>query len=212
VDAEKVALLFGDVPSWADPDDPEDRAALLTSDDDLLDDDSPPTVFRAMVYETIATQIADEDPPEVWATARRLTALGLDREAVLRNASLALIPAIQAALDKEEPFDPAPLSSGTELGRNVYSTFVDIVSGQSTTLTLSLTGKIPLLSGGWYELDLPHQPGTNPDQVTVSVSVAGGWRVTGVRGGSQVGPSSVTAGFSQSAGRSLWVQVAPAGS
>jgi hypothetical protein len=106
---------------------------------------------------------------------------------------------------------PTSLSSGTELGRNVYSTFVDIPSGQTATLAVSLGGRISLLPGGWYELDLPHQPVVNPDQVTVDVNVAAGWRITGVRGGSQLGPDTVRASFAQSADRSLWVRVSPTG-
>jgi hypothetical protein len=74
---------------------------------------------------------------------------------------------------------------------------------------VSLAGRIPLLPGGWYELDLPRQPSVNPDQVAVVVSVADGWRVTGVRGGTQSGPGTVRASFMQSADRSLWVRVAP---
>jgi hypothetical protein len=103
------------------------------------------------------------------------------------------------------------LSSGSELGRNVYSTFVDVDSGKTATLGVSLAGRIPLLPGGWYELDLPHQPSVNPDQVAVVVSIADGWRVTGVRGGTQSGPDTVQAMFTQSADRSLWVRVAPTG-
>jgi UDP-GlcNAc:undecaprenyl-phosphate GlcNAc-1-phosphate transferase len=106
---------------------------------------------------------------------------------------------------------PTSLSSGTELGRNVYSTFIDVDSGKTATLGVSLTGRIPLLPGGWYELDLPHQPSVNPDQVAVVVAVPDGWRVTGVRGGTQSGPGTVRAIFTQSADRSVWVRVAPTG-
>jgi hypothetical protein len=106
---------------------------------------------------------------------------------------------------------PASLSSGTELGRNVYSTFVDIPSGQTATLAVSLGGQISLLPGGWYKLDLPHQPVVNPDAVDVDVTVTPGWRVTGVRGGTQLGSDTVKASFAQSAARSLWVRVSPAG-
>jgi UDP-GlcNAc:undecaprenyl-phosphate GlcNAc-1-phosphate transferase len=106
---------------------------------------------------------------------------------------------------------PTSLSSGTELGRNVYSTFVDVDSGKMATLGVSLAGRISLLPGGWYELDLPHQPSVNPDQVSIVVTVGDGWRVTGVRGGTQSGPGTVRTSFTQSADRSLWIQVAPTG-
>jgi hypothetical protein len=101
------------------------------------------------------------------------------------------------------------LSSGNELGRNVYSSFIDIPAGKTATLSVSLAGTSPLLPGGWYELDIPHQPVVNLDQVTVDITVADGWRVTGVRGGTEDGPDTVSASFSQSTDRSVWVRVAP---
>ena len=106
---------------------------------------------------------------------------------------------------------PTSLSSGNELGRNVYSRFIDISSGKRATLRVALTGTSPLLPRGWYELDIPHQPVVNPDQVVVDVRVADGWRLTGVRGGALDGPDLVTASFSQSADRTVWVRVAPDG-
>jgi UDP-N-acetylmuramyl pentapeptide phosphotransferase/UDP-N-acetylglucosamine-1-phosphate transferase len=106
---------------------------------------------------------------------------------------------------------PELLESGTELGRNVYSCYIDIPALHSATLAVTLTGTTRLLPGGWYELDLPHQPGVNPYQVAVTVTVADGWRVIGVRGGTQAGPGEVVAHYAQTEERSLWVQVAPAG-
>ncbi len=106
---------------------------------------------------------------------------------------------------------PTSLSSGNELGRNVYSRFIDISSGKRATLRVALTGTSPLLPRGWYELDIPDQPVVNPDQVVVDVRVADGWRLTGVRGGALDGPDLVTASFSQSADRTVWVRVAPDG-
>lgn len=65
---------------------------------------------------------------------------------------------------------PTPVQAETELGRNVYSTFVDIPPGGSVEIELDLAGTI---EGRRYELDLPVQPFATPDEVTVAVEVAG---------------------------------------
>jgi hypothetical protein len=60
---------------------------------------------------------------------------------------------------------------------------VDVDAKQTKALDLRLTGEVPVRKGRWYELDLGHQPSLQPDRVRVSVSVADGWRIDGVRGG-----------------------------
>src|SRR5438093_6157934 len=103
MDLEKVALLFGTVPSWADPDDPDDRSSLLSKE--FGTQEGPGAGLRLALYETVANQIADEDPPAVWATARRLLASGLDRRQVLHNLVMALNTHVLAALGGQA-FDP----------------------------------------------------------------------------------------------------------
>lgn len=65
----------------------------------------------------------------------------------------------------------AALQSETELGRRVYSTFVDIPPGGTATIELDLRGT---RRGTRYHLDLPVQPFATPDQAAVQVTVAGG--------------------------------------
>ena len=125
VHQDKVAFLFGELPDWADPDDPDDRDALISlqfsaqqaggddgEDDayggDGTDDDEDkdsPDQLRAAFRSAVANQIANDDPPDVWATAQRLLAMGLDREMVLGELVMAMIPQFQAALDSEGPYD-----------------------------------------------------------------------------------------------------------
>ena len=122
---DKVAFLFGELPDWADPDDPDDRDALISLQfsaqqaggddgeddaygDDGTDDDEDkdsPDQLRAAFRSAVANQIANDDPPDVWATAQRLLAMGLDREMVLGELVMAMIPQFQAALDSEGPYD-----------------------------------------------------------------------------------------------------------
>jgi UDP-N-acetylmuramyl pentapeptide phosphotransferase/UDP-N-acetylglucosamine-1-phosphate transferase len=73
-------------------------------------------------------------------------------------------------------------SAGQEVGRGVYSQVVDIPALSSRTLQFDLSGRVRLEPGGWYELDLGHQPTLDPDRVQVSVDVPAGWTVADAPG------------------------------
>ncbi|PZS21146.1 MAG: hypothetical protein DLM54_04805, partial [Acidimicrobiales bacterium] len=77
---------------------------------------------------------------------------------------------------------PLQIDSRPELGRLAMSTTVSIPSRQTRTVALRLDGRIQLGPGGWYRLDIGHQPVVNPDQVQVSVSVPKGWRIAQAQG------------------------------
>jgi hypothetical protein len=66
---------------------------------------------------------------------------------------------------------PAALQAEVELGRNVYSTFVDIPAGAAVDIEVDLSGTI---EGRRYVLDIPVQPFAKPDEATVTVEVVGG--------------------------------------
>ncbi len=104
---------------------------------------------------------------------------------------------------------PTGLSSLPELGRRADSTFVDVGAGQTATLSTNLSGTVHLLPGGWYGLDLPSQPLINPDHVHVVVTVAPGWKITGVRSATRVGPGRAEATLVTASQHTVWVQVAP---
>jgi Protein of unknown function (DUF4012) len=69
---------------------------------------------------------------------------------------------------------PVTMQSEIELGRNVYSAFVDIAPGETVDIELDLAGS---LEGRRYELDLPVQPFVTADEIAVSVEVAGGGEI-----------------------------------
>ncbi len=77
---------------------------------------------------------------------------------------------------------PVVLEAEEELGRNVYSAFLSIPSRSTRTLEAQLEGSAVPLGDGWYELDLLHQPLLVDGEVTVSVSVAPGWRIAEAQG------------------------------
>jgi Protein of unknown function (DUF4012) len=70
---------------------------------------------------------------------------------------------------------PAALQAEVELGRNVYSTFVDIPAGAAVDIEVDLSGTI---EGRRYVLDIPVQPFAKPDEATVTVEVVGGTAVS----------------------------------
>ena len=67
---------------------------------------------------------------------------------------------------------PSAMESEVELGRNVYSRYVDLGPGEAKTLTLEYTGQLDDgdVDGDHYLLDIRHQPGVDDD---VSVSLDG---------------------------------------
>jgi hypothetical protein len=72
---------------------------------------------------------------------------------------------------------PVGVETGIELGRNVYSRFVDVYPQGTTDLTLDVSGFVPLSRRGWYELTLVRQPSVANDQVAVRVAVPEGFRI-----------------------------------
>jgi hypothetical protein len=67
---------------------------------------------------------------------------------------------------------PLPVEAQVELGVNVYSQYVDVPAGGTTTVTFRLGGGIDVSEG--YRFTFAGQPTINPDEVTVSVGVASG--------------------------------------
>ncbi len=99
MDAQRVTFLFGELPAGADPDDAGERAELLARTHPDL-----PLVGRAAL-EAIAAQIAEDDPPEVWQTTRRLLEEGHDAAAVKRQLAMTFAPYVVDALGGAATFD-----------------------------------------------------------------------------------------------------------
>jgi len=81
---------------------------------------------------------------------------------------------------------PLLLESQLERNRRVYSAYVVIPAGGSSTIELDLKGRVESPDGedsGGYNLDLHRQPFLAPDSVTTSLELAPGWRVDGQAGG-----------------------------
>jgi hypothetical protein len=102
VDQAKVAFLLGDPPGWADPDSPEDRGGLLSQQ---FEDDGDIGPGGFALFEAVANQVANDDPPEVWQAAQRLLGLGLDRHRVMRELVMAMVPQVVSAVADGQPYD-----------------------------------------------------------------------------------------------------------
>jgi hypothetical protein len=68
--------------------------------------------------------------------------------------------------------EPLYVEAQLELGVNVYSQYVDVPPGGTTTVTFHLGGGVDLTDG--YRLTIAGQPTINADEVTVSIGVASG--------------------------------------
>ena len=112
------------IPALHDPDvadmelldlaDPDDRALLIGAAHPELDTELETVVVEGRemnprlhltIHEIVATQLADDDPPEVWATAQRLRRLGYGRHEVLHMLGAAMTPQLWAALHEQREYD-----------------------------------------------------------------------------------------------------------
>jgi hypothetical protein len=129
MDDARARFLFGEPPVGVDLDDPDQRAGLLDADDVEL---SP---AASVLRDAVANQIADEDLPQVWATAQRLTALGLDRQNVLAQLVMALAHSVWGMLADGQSFDPVRYASALDrlplpTGEEFEAALLDVVRGR----------------------------------------------------------------------------------
>ena len=63
--------------------------------------------LHVAMHEVVAKQLADDDPPEVYETARRLLDAGYDRHEVLHMLARPMASHIHATLTDKQPYDHA---------------------------------------------------------------------------------------------------------
>jgi Domain of unknown function (DUF1841) len=97
-----------------DPADADDRALLIRAAHPELDTDQETTVIggreinprlHLTLHEIVATQLAEDDPPEAWATAQRLGRLGYGRHEILHMLGAAMSTQIWEALHNRREYD-----------------------------------------------------------------------------------------------------------
>ena len=98
-----------------DPADPDERALLIRAAHPELDPELETMIvdgremnprLHLTVHEIVAAQLAEDDPPEVWATAQRLRRLGYGRHEILHMLGAAMTPQLWAALHDQREYDP----------------------------------------------------------------------------------------------------------
>lgn len=102
------------------------------------------------------------------------------------------------------------LEGSRELGRNVWSAFLDVPPGATASVTVKLTGEVDL-SDGRYRFDLLPQAMANPDQVEVEVTVRGGTPAVVSEGrppGGGVSVAGKTVAASDESSEGTWALVA----
>ncbi|MGH9264113.1 MAG: YecA family protein [Acidimicrobiales bacterium] len=147
MDPAKVEFLFDKVPEGFDLDDPDDRAELLA-----LDGEDPVTDARSAMRAIVAEQILSEDPPAVWATARRLLDLGVHRDQAMAELVMALAHTAQAALAGEgggfdtDAYEAAlaslPLPSPTEVEAAALAIVADGSAVRASDLDLTVLTRL----------------------------------------------------------------------
>jgi hypothetical protein len=100
--------------SLLDPADPDERALLIRAAHPELDTDQETMVLggreinprlHLMLHEIVANQLADDDPPEVWATAQRLRKHGYGRHEILHMLGAAMAGQIWDVLHNQREYD-----------------------------------------------------------------------------------------------------------
>lgn len=110
-----VAMLEHTVDELADPDtravairaDHPDLDRALRSGEDVIEMAGEPVNIRLhlAMHQAIAAQLADDDPPAVYLTARRLLDTGYGRHEVLHMLAGAMAEQIHAAITGGERYD-----------------------------------------------------------------------------------------------------------
>ena len=84
---------------------PEMRRALEDGDDMHVGSEVMNPRLHIAMHEIVANQIWDDDPPEMWQTAQRLTAAGHPRHDVLHMLASVVSDQVWGTLTQGSPFD-----------------------------------------------------------------------------------------------------------
>jgi hypothetical protein len=111
--------VFGEIDlAFLDPADRDERRILIEAEHPqfadalnrvdefvIVDGEEVDPRLHLTLHEIIVEQLWEDDPPEAWRTAQRLTAAGYDRHEILHMLGSALVPQLWRALAKGETSD-----------------------------------------------------------------------------------------------------------
>jgi hypothetical protein len=115
----RLAFAIPPVPEQADTGtldlaDPDERALLIRAAHPELDTERETMIvdgremnprLHLTMHQIVAAQLAEHDPPEVWATAQRLRRLGYGRHEILHMLGAAMTPQLWSALHDQREYD-----------------------------------------------------------------------------------------------------------
>jgi hypothetical protein len=96
----RAVVIRGDHPEL-------DRALRDGRDEMTINGERVSVRLHLQMHEVLATQLADDDPPEVFLTAQRLRAAGYERHEVLHMLTAPIAAQIFATLSDGVPYDRA---------------------------------------------------------------------------------------------------------
>ena len=112
---DALALVSARVEDLTDPDvravviradHPELDRALRDGKDELIVEGEPISIrLHLTMHQVLATQLAEDDPPEVYLTAQRLLAAGYQRHEVLHMLATPIVEQIHATMHAGEGYD-----------------------------------------------------------------------------------------------------------
>lgn len=138
--------VFGEIDlALLDPADRDERRILIEAEHpefaDALDRDEEFVIIdgeevnprlHLTLHEIIVAQLWEDDPPEAWRTAQRLTATGYERHEILHMLGSALVPQLWRATVKDETSGREEyLSALSRLPRSWERTGLERASGRS---------------------------------------------------------------------------------
>ncbi|MGH2445786.1 MAG: hypothetical protein ACRDGD_07085, partial [Candidatus Limnocylindria bacterium] len=111
-----------------DPLDHDDRSIMIRAEhedpDPALHDDGLDPGPHLAIHEVIANQLLDNEPPEVWQTAKRLIAAGHEEHTILHMLGFAMSAQIFSALREQRPYDPAEYRRALDALPDSWTSFV----------------------------------------------------------------------------------------
>lgn len=145
MDTARIEFLFGEVPPGVDVDNPQVRAELLGRH-------PYPGESMQAYREQVASQIADDQPPEVWQTVLRLLECAIPPGEIMEQVVVALRQASQQAISEERAVDLAAFVESLEAlplptAETVTELLIGLVRAQPGILVDDLSREILRTTG-----------------------------------------------------------------
>ena len=103
-----------------------------------------------------------------------------------------------------------PFRTDADIGELAHSTFLRVAPGSALKMQTLLTGRIRLVGGDTYVLDLGHQARLTSDRVEITVEVPEGWEIVG-KHQLQRSVGGAVARFDQDADRTMSLRIRRSG-